>query len=132
MDDKERRERQQELADLPSHRLAFEDLDFLARDELRSYRLGLEYLKPQLAKRELGVASTIVVFGSSRVPAPEDVEERLAAAKREVTARPEDEEAQRELRRARRQCALSRYYGRHAASRQWCRSTTRRTRRTSS
>lgn len=110
MNDEERQRLQEELAQLPSQRLAFQDLDFLARDEVRSLRLALEYLKPQLAKRELGVASTIVVFGSARVPAPEDVQERLSAAERAAEARPDDEDAGRELERARHQVDFARYY----------------------
>lgn len=57
------------LRDLPSHRLAFEDVDFLHRDELRPVRLQLELLKPELLQQEQGVVSTIVVFGSARTPA---------------------------------------------------------------
>jgi len=48
------------------------DIPFLARPELRPVRLQLELLKPDLLMREQGVISTIVVFGSARVPAPED------------------------------------------------------------
>ncbi len=36
------------LSELPSHRLAFEDVEFLHRDELRPIRLQLELLKPEL------------------------------------------------------------------------------------
>jgi uncharacterized protein (TIGR00730 family) len=55
------------LKKLPSHRLAFEDVDFLHRDELRPVRLQLELLKPELLQQEQGIVSTIVVFGSARV-----------------------------------------------------------------
>jgi uncharacterized protein (TIGR00730 family) len=54
------------LSELPSHRLAFEDVDFLHRDELRPVRLQLELLKPELLQQEQGIVSTIVVFGSAR------------------------------------------------------------------
>ncbi len=54
------------LSELPSHRLACEDPEFLHRDELRPTRLQLEILKPELLQREQGVVSTIVVFGSAR------------------------------------------------------------------
>ena len=56
----------------PSYRLAFADPDFLLQDNLRPVRLQLELLKPELAFQEAGIAATIVVFGSARVPAPED------------------------------------------------------------
>lgn len=58
----------------PSYRLAFADRDFLFRDELRAVRLQLELLKADLALREAGVESTIVVFGSARAPDPESPE----------------------------------------------------------
>ncbi|WP_439595460.1 LOG family protein [Falsiroseomonas sp.] len=60
--------------------LAVEDMEFLLRDEMRSARFGMEYLKAELALRDWGVRSTIVVFGSARVPSPEEAERALAAA----------------------------------------------------
>jgi uncharacterized protein (TIGR00730 family) len=62
----------------PSYRLAFADQDFLLRDELRPVRLQLELLKPELLLSEHRIDSTVVVFGSARIPAPE-----AAAAARE-------------------------------------------------
>jgi uncharacterized protein (TIGR00730 family) len=55
----------------PSYRLAYADQEFLLRDELRPVRLQLELLKPELGLAEHRVDSTIVVFGSRRLPAPE-------------------------------------------------------------
>ncbi|SIT81462.1 LOG family protein [Pontibaca methylaminivorans] len=55
----------------PAYRLAFADDDFLCRKELRPVRLQLELLKPQMALDEMGINSTIVLFGGARVPAPE-------------------------------------------------------------
>ncbi len=56
------------LSELPSHRIAFEDVDFLRREDLRAVRLQLEHLKPELLQQEQGIVSTIVVFGSARTP----------------------------------------------------------------
>lgn len=56
----------------PAYRLAFDDTDFLCREELRPVRLQLELLKPQLALEEAGIDGTIVLFGGARIPAPED------------------------------------------------------------
>lgn len=97
-------------AELPSHRLAFRDVEFLERAELRSYRLALEYLKPQLHQRELGVVSTIVVFGSARIPAPDDGEVMLREALQAVEERPDDPGAASALARARRLCEMVDYY----------------------
>jgi len=54
----------------PAYRLAFDDPDFLCRDELRPVRLQLELLKPEMALTELGVESTVVLFGGARIPEP--------------------------------------------------------------
>ncbi len=55
----------------PAYRLAFADTDFLTREALRPVRLQLELLKPQLVMDERGIASTVVLFGGARIPAPE-------------------------------------------------------------
>jgi len=55
----------------PTYRLAFDDGEFLLRDELRPVRLQLELLKPELAMNEARIDSTIVLFGGARIPAPE-------------------------------------------------------------
>jgi uncharacterized protein (TIGR00730 family) len=52
----------------PSYRLAFADQDFLTREELRPVRLQLELLKPEMVLDELGIKSTIVLFGGARIP----------------------------------------------------------------
>jgi uncharacterized protein (TIGR00730 family) len=61
-------------------KLAFTDTDFLLREELRTVRMQLEMLKPEMIQREQGIESTIVIFGSARIPSPEAAAERLAAA----------------------------------------------------
>ncbi len=58
-------------AQSPSYRLAFDDPDFLLRDELRPVRLQLELLKPEMLMGEYGVESTVVLFGGARIPRPE-------------------------------------------------------------
>ena len=54
----------------PTYRLAFADDDFLCREEVRPVRLQLELLKPEMALEELGITSTIVLFGGARIPDP--------------------------------------------------------------
>ncbi|MEX6725338.1 LOG family protein [Parapedomonas caeni] len=75
----------------PSYRLAFLDNDFMLREELRPVRLQLELLKPEMVLQEHGIASTVVFYGSARVPEPGDAEAKLAAAttdwERRVAAR---------------------------------------------
>lgn len=55
----------------PTHRLAFADPDFLARQDMRPVRLQLELLKAEVTLAEAGIASTIAMFGGARIPAPD-------------------------------------------------------------
>ncbi len=64
-----------------SYTLAVEDTEFLLRDELRGIRFALEYEKAELALRGAGIRSTVIVFGSARIPSPEHAENMLKAAK---------------------------------------------------
>jgi len=64
----------------PSYKLAFRDTEFLLREELRPVRFQLELLKTEMLLDEAGIGSTLVCYGSARIPSPEQVEERLAAA----------------------------------------------------
>jgi hypothetical protein len=54
-----------------AYRLAFTDRDFMLREELRPVRLQLELLKPEMLLDEMGIESTVVIFGGARIPAPE-------------------------------------------------------------
>jgi uncharacterized protein (TIGR00730 family) len=64
----------------PAYRLAFQDPDFLLREDLRAVRFQLELLKPQLLLDEAKIASTFVMYGSARIPSPEEVDELRASA----------------------------------------------------
>ena len=93
-----------------SFRLGFEDDDLLRRDELRPVRLQLELLKPDLILEELQVRSTIVVFGSARVPDSDAVERDCEAARQRLDAAPNDPACARGLKRAERKRDHCRYY----------------------
>lgn len=64
----------------PSYRLAFADTEFLLREDLRPVRLQLELMKPELVLTEQGVASTVVFYGSARIPEPAQAAAALARA----------------------------------------------------
>src|SRR6476469_1271500 len=64
----------------PAYRLAFQDMDFLLREDLRPVRFQLELLKPQLILDEENIASTFVVYGSARIPEPEKARALLELA----------------------------------------------------
>ncbi|WP_081996183.1 LOG family protein [Croceibacterium mercuriale] len=65
----------------PAYRLAFRDTDFLLRDELRPVRFQLELMKTEMLLDEARVGSTLVMYGSARIPPPEATEIALAGAK---------------------------------------------------
>ena len=86
------------------------DSEFLQREELRSVRIGLELLKPELIQREEGIQSTIVVFGSARLQEPTAANAALQAAERDAARAPNDSTQHQRVAIARRQLTLSKYY----------------------
>jgi hypothetical protein len=64
----------------PAYDLAFQDKDFLLRQDLRPVRFQLELLKPELFLDEQQIGSTFVFYGSARVPEPVKAQTLLAAA----------------------------------------------------
>ncbi|WP_029011284.1 LOG family protein [Azospirillum halopraeferens] len=64
-----------------SFRLAFEDRDFMMSASMRGVRFMLEYAKPEERLQAWGVRTTIVAFGSARVPSPEQSQAELSAAR---------------------------------------------------
>jgi uncharacterized protein (TIGR00730 family) len=63
-----------------AYKLAFQDTEFLLREDLRPVRFQLELLKPELLLNEAGIASTFVFYGSARIPSPEKADALLSAA----------------------------------------------------
>ncbi|MEY2942724.1 MAG: hypothetical protein RLY97_738 [Pseudomonadota bacterium] len=64
----------------PSYQLAFRDTDFLLREELRPVRFQLELLKPEMLLDEAGIGSTLVCYGSARIPSPDEAQAQIDAA----------------------------------------------------
>ncbi len=98
----------------PSYRLAFRDTDFLLRQELRPVRFQLELLKTEMLLDEAQIGSTLVCYGSARIPSPEQAEaalktattpERKAVVERLVAKSKYYEEARR-LARIASECAV--------------------------
>src|SRR6478752_9968199 len=63
-----------------AYKLAFQDIDFLLREDLRPVRFQLELLKPELLLDEAKIASTFVVYGSARIPEPSMADALVAGA----------------------------------------------------
>jgi len=93
-----------------SYLVAYEDIEFLNRDNLRPVRLQLELLKPELIMEEHKIVSTIVVFGSARLLSREEAEKALADVEKKATQNPDQPDVQKILVRARRLVENSRYY----------------------
>jgi uncharacterized protein (TIGR00730 family) len=94
----------------PSYRLAYTDTDFLLRDELRPVRLQLELLKPELLQQDYGIHSTIVIFGSTRIPDAKKAAKRLRKAESRAAAQPSDPALSGKVETARRVLAKAHYY----------------------
>jgi uncharacterized protein (TIGR00730 family) len=67
----------------PAYKLAFQDADFLLREDLRPVRFQLELLKPELFLDEAKIASTFVFYGSARIPEPSKAPSLVHAASTE-------------------------------------------------
>ena len=89
---------------------ADKDTEFLQRDELRSVRVGLELLKPELIQREEGIRSTIVVFGSARLQEPAALKEALRLAEEQAAQAPNDRIRRQRVAIIKRQLELATYY----------------------
>ena len=67
----------------PAYRLAFQDMDFLLREDLRPVRFQLELLKPELILDEAKIASTFVMYG--RRASPSRTRRRRCSPRRPTT-----------------------------------------------
>jgi hypothetical protein len=98
------------ILESPSYRVAYRDVDFLMRPEMRAARLELEFLKPDLYLHEHEVRSTIVVFGSTQIVEPAAARRRLDDAQSQLANAPRDRRRQRAADRAANLFERSRYY----------------------
>ena len=89
---------------------AYEDVKFLGREDLRPVRLQLELLKPELGLQEQEINSTIVVFGSTRTIAREQMLPVVRRLEKQAKQNPKSDRARNELAAARRLLAKSRFY----------------------
>ena len=94
----------------PSYRLAEEDHGLLADADSRPIRLQLELLKPERYLRRHKIQSTVVVFGSARVPSPQQARTTLAEVQARACSNPDDDSLPAAMARARQQVRQSHYY----------------------
>jgi uncharacterized protein (TIGR00730 family) len=102
---------QQAIMQGAAYRLAQDDPEFLAGDDLRPLRLQLEMLKPEHDLRAQGIDSTVVVFGSARVVPLAQAEAALADAESELrTGDASEPTTASRIAAARRQLVHAQYY----------------------
>jgi predicted Rossmann-fold nucleotide-binding protein len=110
IDDPEAPARVKALLESPAFVRADDDSAFLRRDDLRSCRLQLEYLKTELALQEQGIQSTIVLFGGTRISEPSAAARALTEAECYLAECPDDPARKRKLAVAKSLAAKSKYY----------------------
>jgi uncharacterized protein (TIGR00730 family) len=100
----------QQILKSPSYRMAYKDVEFLTGPRLRSLRIEMEFLKPELVLEDQEINSTVVVFGSTRIVEPPVARHRLEAAEALLAQQPDDVRRQRAVHQAQRLLARSHYY----------------------
>jgi len=93
-----------------NYRLAEQDADFIARNDIRGPRLEIEYLKADTILADQHIDHTIVVFGSTRIPEPAVARRNLEGLRAALKAHPDNSEALQRLAIAERILEKSRYY----------------------
>ena len=109
-DESEISEMMKRLTESPAYRLAFKDDDFMSIRDMRGARLQLEMLKPDITLKKMGIYSTVVVFGGTRIISEEDSKEKIAALEKELKAKPDDSDLKRKLKIAQKVLEKSHYY----------------------
>lgn len=94
----------------PAYRLAYDDFDFMMRDELRPLRLQLELLKPEITMSEHGITSTVVIFGSARTLDATTAQANLCSAKENLAKNPGDKSNKQAVLNAQKDIQKSDYY----------------------
>ncbi|MGJ0484828.1 MAG: LOG family protein [Methylomicrobium sp.] len=93
-----------------SYRQADQDVDFLNRDELRSFRLQVDFFKAEQTLKENNVENTIVVFGGTRIKEPGESKRKVDGLKAALESKPNDPVLLSKLTVAERVYAKSHYY----------------------
>lgn len=107
---KKDKERLNSILENSSYRLAYEDTEFMADENLRGLRLQLELLKPESYLRHHHINSTVVVFGSARIISPEKAKLALESLEQQIQSTPDDDKLNSAILLARRNLHQSKYY----------------------
>lgn len=93
-----------------SYRQADQDTEFLNQDDLRPFRLQVDFLKAEQLLQENRIKHSIVVFGGTRIKEPGEAERKVRALKAALTSRPDDAALKKKLAIAERIYAKSGFY----------------------
>ena len=93
-----------------SYHIATQDSSFLDSYETRGIRLELDYLKSELAMKELGVEHTIAVFGSARIVEFKTAKKKVDFLEKELAKDPMCQAIRSQLHTAQRMVEKSVYY----------------------
>lgn len=94
----------------PAYKIAYRDSEFMDLDTARPIRLQAELMKPEYLLRQEKIASTIVVFGGTRILEPSKAKERVEEAEADLKKDPKNDQLKRTLSIAKKLQAKSHYY----------------------
>lgn len=100
----------QAILESQTYLLAEKDTEWLRDATMRPVRMQLELQKTEVLLEREGIKSTVVVFGGTQIVPQEEAEEKLAKAKAEVAATPDDHKVQRNLIRAEARMKNTHFY----------------------
>ncbi|WP_163831985.1 LOG family protein [Spartinivicinus ruber] len=91
-------------------RLAYDDKEFVLRDEMRPVRLLLELSKTELTLNDHNINNTVVMFGSARILRPKKAKKRLFHTKQQLEQQPDDPEFKNQYQQAKIRQQQTDYY----------------------
>ncbi|MEC4749054.1 LOG family protein [Methylomicrobium sp. Wu6] len=109
-EDPEAPQRLKKILSSASYRQADQDVDFLNQDELRAFRLQVDFFKAEQTLQENQIRNTIVVFGGTRIKEPGEAKRKVDGLKAALESKPGDPVLLRKLGTAERIYAKSHYY----------------------
>jgi hypothetical protein len=107
---KERSKIAREQINSSAYKLAYDDIDFLLRDDMRPVRFFLELSKPELLLQEHGVNRTVVIFGSARTRDMDQAQQNRDRIKQALAPAPEDVSLLQQLAKAETDIRHATYY----------------------
>ncbi|MFC6440100.1 TIGR00730 family Rossman fold protein [Bowmanella sp. JS7-9] len=93
-----------------AYRLAYDDLDFVLRDEMRPVRLLMELSKTELTLQDNDIQQTVVIFGSARTLSPEQATAELEQVEAAMQKQPQCDALKKQHALAKQAVKRSDYY----------------------